>query len=88
MESAVHERLTGGRATLDSQAWFDFFSNSNLPHLRYDEVMTGTEMKDLYAVLNVSRDADEAAIRSAYRQLVAQYHPDRNLPKMQQRTSS
>ena len=35
-------------------------------------------MKDLYAVLNVSRDADEAVIRSAYRQLVAQYHPDRN----------
>lgn len=35
-------------------------------------------MKDLYAVLNVNRDADDEAIRKAYRRLVARYHPDRN----------
>jgi DnaJ-class molecular chaperone len=36
------------------------------------------EEKDLYAVLGVPRDADEAAIRSAYRKLSRQYHPDKN----------
>jgi DnaJ-class molecular chaperone len=36
------------------------------------------EEKDLYAVLGVPRDADEGAIRKAYRQLSRQYHPDKN----------
>ena len=34
--------------------------------------------KDLYGVLGVSRDADEKAIRKAYRQLARRYHPDVN----------
>ena len=33
-------------------------------------------MDDLYAVLGVSRDADQAMIRAAYRQLAQSYHPD------------
>lgn len=36
--------------------------------------MTGT----YYDLLGVTRDADDAALRSAYRQLVLKYHPDRN----------
>jgi DnaJ-class molecular chaperone len=34
--------------------------------------------QDLYAILGVARDADEDAIRKAYRQLARRYHPDVN----------
>lgn len=34
--------------------------------------------KDPYKLLGVSRDADESAIRSAYRKLAKKYHPDVN----------
>lgn len=34
--------------------------------------------RDYYEVLGVSRDVDAAALKSAYRKLAMQYHPDRN----------
>jgi len=35
-------------------------------------------MRDLYSVLGVTRDADPAAIKSAYKKLAREFHPDRN----------
>ena len=35
-------------------------------------------MKDYYETLGVNRDADAGALKSAYRKLAMQYHPDRN----------
>lgn len=34
--------------------------------------------RDYYAILSVQHDADEAEIKSAYRKLAMQHHPDRN----------
>lgn len=37
-----------------------------------------TARRDYYEVLGVKRDADQAAIKDAFRRLALQYHPDRN----------
>ena len=34
--------------------------------------------KDFYAILGVPKDADQAAIKKAYRKLARKHHPDQN----------
>ena len=34
--------------------------------------------RDYYEVLGVSRDADDATLKKAYRQVAKKYHPDMN----------
>lgn len=40
--------------------------------------MSNSPKKDYYGTLNLSKDADENAIKKAYRSLAQKYHPDKN----------
>ena len=40
--------------------------------------LAGLAKRDFYEVLGVPKGSDEAALKSAYRKLAMQFHPDRN----------
>lgn len=41
----------------------------------------GISLKDAYSILNVSKEADDAEIKRAYRRLLSQHHPDKLVSK-------
>ena len=52
------------------------------PFGHYSDTLRGKDMaeskRDYYEVLGVAKDADDAAIKKAYRILAKKYHPDAN----------
>ena len=42
-------------------------------------IKRGSKVEDLYQILGVPRDASQADIKTAYRKLTKQYHPDNNI---------
>jgi hypothetical protein len=52
--------------------------SANIPGAPVGGAGAGGPPRRFYAVLGVTADADAAAIRSAYRRLALQHHPDRN----------
>src|SRR5260370_23849914 len=48
------------------------------PKTRTTRPTRSVAAKDYYGVLGVPRDADDAALKKAYRNLARAYHPDRN----------
>lgn len=43
--------------------------------------MSGASLRDAYAVLGVSADAEKATVKTAYRKLMSQHHPDKLVSK-------
>ena len=50
------------------------FSDANFARLRAEHI--GPDKADPYTILGIAHDADDAAVKSAYRKLVRENHPD------------
>lgn len=55
------------------------FSDHEFERIRAEHL--GPDLADPYEILGVNRDTDNAAIKTAYRKLVREHHPDRLIAK-------
>ena len=61
------------------RAWFDrLTTNGLLDEPRNFKVTIISTQRDYYEVLGVAKEADQKAIKDAFRTLAMKYHPDRN----------
>ena len=54
------------------------FLRDRRDQIRYEVRIMAEQKRDYYEVLGVDKNADEAAIKKAYRVLAKKYHPDMN----------
>lgn len=85
MTSGLHRRVeTDGPSPTEQKQWPELAEEIDLDLDRKRmivEMFHSLEKTDHYRVLNVAPDADKKAIKSAYFQVVANFHPDRYFGK-------
>jgi DnaJ homolog subfamily C member 7 len=67
-------RASGGGASPDREILKDL--EKNLREAK--SALKKAKRKDYYKILDVAKDADEDALRKAYRKMALKYHPDKN----------